>query len=148
MPRLFDTATLNPPISLDGPWLLAFDPDNVGRKEKWATRVPRHAERTFVPSCWNFHLGRFDYMGAAWYWRRVHLPEAGPDAEDWTFSTDAIVVRCQPPEENPLQKEYRVACFGLRCLPQRVWRAAAKRPESTCLGEAGSGGSLSILAKA
>jgi beta-glucuronidase len=78
MPRLFDTATLNPPLSLDGPWLLAFDSDNVGRKENWATRIPRHAERTFVPSCWNFHLGRFDYMGTAWYWRRVHLPEAGP----------------------------------------------------------------------
>ena len=41
----------------------------------------------------------------------VHLPAAGPDLEDWTFRTDAIVVRCQPPEENPLQKEYRVACF-------------------------------------
>ena len=41
----------------------------------------------------------------------ILLTAEGEGGEDWTFRTDAIVVRCLPPVEQPGTKSYKVACF-------------------------------------
>ena len=60
-------------ISLDGDgWLLATDPQNVGRQQQWwaepqstakPTKVPRVIQDTFP-----------GYYGVAWYWRDIEVP--------------------------------------------------------------------------
>jgi len=41
----------------------------------------------------------------------IRLPAGGTDGEIWPFSQEGIVVRCEPPEEDPRCENYRVACF-------------------------------------
>ena len=66
-------------ISLDGDgWLLAVDPQNVGRAEAWF-RAPRpDAKPAKVP--WIIQDAFPGYHGLAWYWREFTAP-ANPHAE-------------------------------------------------------------------
>ena len=42
----------------------------------------------------------------------IQLPAGGDEDDDiWAFTQDGIVVRCQPPVEDPKCEAYRVACF-------------------------------------
>ncbi len=41
----------------------------------------------------------------------IRLPVTGDEEEVWPFTQEGIVVRCQPPEEDPKRETYRVACF-------------------------------------
>ena len=60
-------------ISLDGDgWLLAPDPENVGRKEKWYRSARKGARSTKVP--WPIQCVFPGYHGLAWYWRDLHVP--------------------------------------------------------------------------
>jgi beta-galactosidase/beta-glucuronidase len=60
-------------ISLDGQWQLGVDPANAGRAEQW-WRGPRpDAQSTRVP--WIIQGPFPGYHGAAWYWRRITVPE-------------------------------------------------------------------------
>ena len=63
--------------SLDGPWRIVLDQQNVGKSQSWhdpdvlakQASVPIH-----VPSCWE--ETQADYEGVAWYARTLTVPEA------------------------------------------------------------------------
>jgi hypothetical protein len=59
-------------VNLDGPWLLATDPDNVGRSEQWWKAPRPEAKQTRVP--WIIQDAFPAYHGMAWYWREFSAP--------------------------------------------------------------------------
>ena len=64
-PPLAGPATV---VSLDGEdWLLAPDPQNVGREQAWFQAPQPEAKRTKVP--WIIQDAFPGYHGVAWYWR-------------------------------------------------------------------------------
>lgn len=64
--------TVSSRLSLDGEWLLATDPDDVGRTEQWFTSPRPEAVATKVP--WIIQDAFPGYHGLAWYWRTVNVP--------------------------------------------------------------------------
>ena len=61
---------------LNGTWLLAPDPKNTGRQEKWWERPVAGAKSTPVP--WIIQDTFPGYHGVAWYWREFDAP-TNPD---------------------------------------------------------------------
>jgi len=60
-------------MSLDGDgWLLAVDPKNVGRAERWFLAARPEAKRAKVP--WIIQDAFPGYHGVAWYWREFAAP--------------------------------------------------------------------------
>lgn len=59
-------------LSLDGRWMLAPDPRNVGREEKWWEGPRPEAKETPVP--WIIQEVFPGYHGVAWYWRDLLIP--------------------------------------------------------------------------
>ncbi|MBM3498962.1 MAG: glycoside hydrolase family 2 [Armatimonadetes bacterium] len=59
-------------LSLDGEWLLATDPDNVGRDAGWFSAPRPEAVRTRVP--WIIQDAFPEYHGVAWYWQEIPVP--------------------------------------------------------------------------
>jgi beta-galactosidase/beta-glucuronidase len=59
-------------LSLDGQWLLATDPQNIGRDGKWWTAPRLDAKRTKVP--WIIQDAFPGYHGVAWYWKEFEAP--------------------------------------------------------------------------
>ncbi|MBN2294886.1 MAG: hypothetical protein JXM70_20835, partial [Pirellulales bacterium] len=60
-------------ISLNGDgWLLAPDPSNVGRQEKWYGAPRAEAKPTKVPAIMQMTFP--GYHGVAWYWRDIEVP--------------------------------------------------------------------------
>ena len=59
-------------ISLDGPWLLAIDPENVGQRDQWWKQPGKDAKVTKVP--WIIQDAFPGYHGVAWYWREFTAP--------------------------------------------------------------------------
>jgi len=64
-------------LLLDGEWLLAVDPANVGRDEHWWDGPVPAARATRVP--WIIQDAFPGYHGVAWYWRDFRAP-ANPHA--------------------------------------------------------------------
>lgn len=58
--------------SLDGWWLLAPDPQNVGREQKWFTKPTSDAKPAKVP--WIIQEAFPGYHGVAWYWKDFSPP--------------------------------------------------------------------------
>jgi len=52
--------------SLDGPWQIAVDPNDVGRGQKWESRPRAGAKVTWVPSIIQESFPH--YHGVVWYW--------------------------------------------------------------------------------
>ena len=68
--KLLDTSKV---ISLDGEdWLLATDPDNVGRDQKWYHKPQSEAKEAKVP--WIIQVTYPAYHGVAWYWKECDVP--------------------------------------------------------------------------
>ena len=66
-------------VSLDGPgWLLATDPKNVGRDQKWWEKPPSEAKTVKVPGIIQEPFPM--YHGVAWYWREF-AAAANPHAQ-------------------------------------------------------------------
>jgi hypothetical protein len=66
-------------VSLDGDaWLVASDPANVGRQQKWFETPQPEAKRTKVPGIIQAVFP--SYHGVAWYWRDFTAP-ANPHAQ-------------------------------------------------------------------
>ena len=66
-------------VSLDGPgWLLATDPKNVGREQKWWEKPVAEAKAARVPGILQEAFPT--YHGVAWYWRDL-TPPANPHAQ-------------------------------------------------------------------
>ena len=62
-------------VSLDGTaWLVAKDPQNVGRKQKWWEKPAAEARPAKVPGILQKPFPA--YHGVAWYWREVSRPAA------------------------------------------------------------------------
>ena len=60
-------------VLLDGDkWLLAIDPNNVGREEQWCKKPRDEAKQTKVP--WVIQDAFPGYHGVAWYWREFAPP--------------------------------------------------------------------------
>src|SRR3990172_9284916 len=60
-------------LSLDGDrWLLAVDPQNVGRQDGWQQAPRPEAKPTRVP--WIIQEAFPAYHGVAWYWRTFEVP--------------------------------------------------------------------------
>ena len=67
------TATAAFVTSLDGTWLLATDPKNAGRDEKWFDKTSvEGAKPAKVP--WIIQEAFPGYHGVAWYWRSFDAP--------------------------------------------------------------------------
>jgi len=65
--------------SLDGSdWLLATDPGNAGKKDRWFQSPRPAAKKTRVP--WIIQDAFPGYHGVAWYWKRF-TPPANPHAQ-------------------------------------------------------------------
>jgi len=70
-------------LSLDGPgWLLAIDPNNAGREQKWCEKASGEARQIKCPSIIQDAFP--GYHGVAWYWRDFLLPD-NPRAEGRTL---------------------------------------------------------------
>ena len=65
-------------VSLDGDWLLATDPQNIGREQKWYDGPVAQAKSAKVP--WIIQEAFPGYHGVAWYWRDFVAP-ANPHAQ-------------------------------------------------------------------
>lgn len=59
-------------VSLDGEWLLATDPQNVGREQGWYAKPAPGARPARVP--WIIQDAFPGYHGVAWYWRDFTAP--------------------------------------------------------------------------
>ena len=60
-------------VSLDGEWLLAIDPQNIGRDQQWYASPVQESKRTKVP--WIVQEAFPGYFGGvAWYWRDFQAP--------------------------------------------------------------------------
>ena len=59
-------------ISLDGQWLLATDPQEIGRQKQWHTAPVPEAKPTRAP--WIIQDAFPGYHGVAWYWRQFAAP--------------------------------------------------------------------------
>ncbi len=64
--------------SLDGEWLLATDPKNEGRDQRWFDNARPGAVKTRVP--WVIQDRFPGYHGVAWYWREVRSEAGAPGA--------------------------------------------------------------------
>ena len=90
-------------ISLDGEWNFAIDPENVGLKQQWHQAnkdLPDNTTLT-VPGCWEAQgiggagksiqttpevipeMLRGCYVGAAWYKKKVRIPERWENKQVW-----------------------------------------------------------------
>jgi len=67
-----------PVVPLDGEWLMATDPQNVGRAQKWFTRSAPEARPARVPGILQEVFPA--YHGVVWYWREF-TPPAHPYAQ-------------------------------------------------------------------
>ncbi|MGI6461301.1 MAG: glycoside hydrolase family 2 protein [Candidatus Hydrogenedentales bacterium] len=75
-------------LALDGEWLLACDPADLGIQEQWfAKPPPSNSIRVTVPSVWDLWLP--DYDGVGWYYRSFELTD---DWQDFyaTLEFDAV----------------------------------------------------------
>src|ERR1700722_12060766 len=64
---------------LDQYWRFRVDPDQFGEEFGWNTATPSDTEAVDLPHTWN--IGRLhDYLGGAWYFRRIEIPAHAPDA--------------------------------------------------------------------
>jgi hypothetical protein len=61
-----------PTTLLDGEWLIATDPQNVGREMRWDRGPVPEAKKTRVPSIIQEVFPA--YHGVAWYWREFAVP--------------------------------------------------------------------------
>ena len=59
-------------VTLDGDWLLATDPQNAGRAQKWFEGPVAQAKSARVP--WIIQEAFPGYHGVAWYWRDFMAP--------------------------------------------------------------------------
>ncbi|MGQ9518738.1 MAG: glycoside hydrolase family 2 protein [Candidatus Fervidibacter sp.] len=74
-------------LNLNGIWEFAFDPNDVGIKERWfASNAPSFPLRIVVPFPWESRLsgiGRKDYKGIAWYRRNFIAPKDWQGKRIW-----------------------------------------------------------------
>ena len=70
MDRLFQDSVQRIPFSLNGQWLIKYDAQNRGLSEGYRKGQMPFDSDIYVPSCWNFQMGRYDYFGPAWYCRK------------------------------------------------------------------------------
>lgn len=69
MKRLFNDHNIRNVIDLNGAWLFKADPDKSGVDLGWGGGLPC-GETVTVPSCWNTHLGMYNYEGVCWYQKK------------------------------------------------------------------------------
>ena len=67
MIRRFDIGRTGRVFELSEGWRMLPDPDGIGKSEGWAQGLPDTARPVAVPSCWNFELDLFTYVGDVWY---------------------------------------------------------------------------------
>lgn len=74
-------------LNLNGIWEFAFDPNDIGTKERWFTsNAPSFPLRIVVPFPWESRLsgiGRTDYKGIAWYRRNFVAPKGWQGKRIW-----------------------------------------------------------------
>jgi beta-glucuronidase len=70
MERIFQKSIKRASICLNGQWNVTFDPENTGLQKGYHRGENLSEEVSYVPSCWNFLLQRFDYFGVVWYSRK------------------------------------------------------------------------------
>jgi beta-glucuronidase len=64
-------------IDLNGDWLFRTDPDRLGEVSGWTMSAPAGSRSVSIPHTWN--IGEFhDYLGVAWYFRRIEMPPMTP----------------------------------------------------------------------
>lgn len=76
MERLFQKSIKRVRLCLNGQWDICYDPDQRGERLGYQTGHFAQGHPVYVPSCWNFDLGRYDYFGTVWYSRRFTTAES------------------------------------------------------------------------
>ncbi len=69
MHRLFQESTRRQGMCLSGQWQICYDPEECGESLGYPAGNFEQGRPTYVPSCWNFDLGKYDYFGVVWYCR-------------------------------------------------------------------------------
>ena len=96
LPEMTSEKNLQPTaiVSLDGEWLLAIGPQNIGRDQQWYASPVQESKRTKVP--WIVQEAFPGYFGGvAWYWRDFQAP-TNPHEEGryllrfWTVSYKSV----------------------------------------------------------
>ena len=67
MIRLFDIGRAGRVYELSEGWHMLPDPDGVGKSAGYENGLPEEKRTVAVPSCWNFELDLFTYIGNVWY---------------------------------------------------------------------------------
>jgi len=70
MERIFQKSVKRTSICLNGQWNITFDPDNTGLQKGYHRGENLSEDVSYVPSCWNLQLHKFDYFGVVWYSRK------------------------------------------------------------------------------
>jgi hypothetical protein len=73
---------------LDGEWMLATDPTNCGRAERWFAAAPEQARVAAVPGCIQQIFP--DYHGVAWYWHTLPMARAAAANERYLLRFSAV----------------------------------------------------------
>lgn len=64
-------------VDLNRDWLFRTDPDRIGEASGWTQSVPAGSRPVSIPHTWN--IGEYhDYLGVAWYFRRLEMPPMAP----------------------------------------------------------------------
>jgi len=61
-------------FSLDGPWQIAFDPNNTGMRENRQKGPPVDVQPIAVPAAWQTTDAGYGYEGVAWYYKQFDVP--------------------------------------------------------------------------
>jgi beta-glucuronidase len=73
--RLFQKSIKRRTVSLNGQWQIAYDPEGKGERLGYIKGEFSGANPIYVPGCWNFELGKYDYFGAVWYSRKFNTAQ-------------------------------------------------------------------------
>src|SRR5262249_3297616 len=73
---------------LDGDWLIATDPGNAGRDQKWFLTPRPDARTTAVPSIIQETFPT--YHGVVWYWRKFDAPAHAYKAGRYLLRFNAV----------------------------------------------------------
>ena len=67
MIRRFDLGREGRLYELCEGWRMMPDTEGVAAAEHWEAGLPAAARPVAVPSCWNFELDLFSFLGDVWY---------------------------------------------------------------------------------
>jgi beta-glucuronidase len=117
MERLFQKSIGRKSVCLNGQWNITYDPENTGEKRGYCMGHNPVDSQIYVPSCWNFELGRYDYMGTVWYSRKFTTAETSHSRLVFNAVSGQAVVYLDGKELGSHYGSYTRFSFDIPSLP-------------------------------